>query len=464
MVEAAPAQHTFLRAMGNSKPGDCIAAYELRRELGQGAMATVFEAEHLGLGKRVALKRMHPHLATDETAASRFLREGRAAAQIRSPHVVDVFDVGTHEGVPYLVMELLAGEDLASVLRRRGKLPLSELADVVVPIALAVHMAHEAGVIHRDLKPSNVVLATRDGGERCPVVLDFGISKLVADAGRDLTASEVLLGTVHYMSPEQTRSGRQATALSDQYALGVLLYECATGAKPFAGSTHYAVMHAIVSARVVPPSGMDPALPPAFDDVVLRAMQRDPRKRFESVRGLGAALLPWASAETRLRYAAELGVDAAELGARASRGASVRSLGVWLRPLASVRSLGDRLRSLASVRSLAGGAAAVALVGVVAIAAPSRRSAPRADATAASNGLPGMDERGPPQAASSDRSPSEVDLAPTSPGSVPSLVFERDSPSSSPPSRPAPRRRAAPSGAPAPRPPERGTNGALILE
>jgi serine/threonine-protein kinase len=288
--------------------GAHVGQYVVLREVGKGAMATVYEAEHVELGKRIALKAMHAHLAEDPTAASRFLREGKAAAQIQNPHVVDVYDVGTHDGVPYLVMELLDGPDLAALLRDRGKLPLRELGDVMLPVASAVHAAHAVGVIHRDLKPSNILIARRENGEVHPTILDFGISKVTSDVDRDLTASEVLLGTVHYMSPEQTRGGRNASALSDQYSLGVMLYECATGVKPFAGSSPYALMHAIVSARLTPPSALDPSLPGAFDDVVLRAMHRDPKKRFPDVRELGAAIVPWASPEVQRRWAHEFGV------------------------------------------------------------------------------------------------------------------------------------------------------------
>ena len=295
-----------MAAMG---AGDRLGQYALRREIGRGSMATVYEAEHVALSKRFALKCMHPHLATDRVAATRFLREGKAASQIRSPHVVEVFDVGIHEGNPYLVMELLDGVDLAAWLRERQRVGSRELADLMLPLVTALHAAHQAGVVHRDLKPSNVFLARRDGGHVATVILDFGISKLLGDVNDDPTASAVLLGTVHYMSPEQTRAGKMATPLSDQYAIGVILYECLTGSKPFSGSTPYAVMHAIVSKTVSPPSAMVSGLPAALDDVVLRAMHRDPQRRFSSVRALGAALLPWASPEARERYAAALGYE-----------------------------------------------------------------------------------------------------------------------------------------------------------
>ena len=333
-------------------------------------MATVYEAEHVDLGKRVALKRMHAHLATDEKAVSRFLREGRAATQIRSPHVVEVFDVGKHQGVPFLIMELLEGVDLAALLLQRKRLLPAEVAEIMARVAFAVHAAHAAGVIHRDLKPSNVLLCTsrrderapssarRRGGlvEYSPVIVDFGISKQTDD-GPEGTASEALIGTVYYMSPEQTRGGKKASAASDQYSLGVMLYECLTGMRPFLGSTPYAVMHAIVSAEVRPPSALQPGLPAALDSVVLRAMHRDPQRRFPSVQALGAALLPWASPETREQF--ELGPGAAaarEGGSRLlRRGRAVVTMGLAVALALGARALALRAREPPKGPGAAGG-------------------------------------------------------------------------------------------------------------
>jgi serine/threonine-protein kinase len=156
-----------------------------------------------------------------------------------------------------------------------------------------VAAAHDIGVVHRDLKPGNIIIAQRG---RCssapqPVVLDFGISKTADDDDAPLTRSGSLLGTVHYMSPEQTRGAKFATPLSDQYALGVMLYECATGTLPFQGEGAYELMHAIVTAPMRPPSSINPEISAAFDAIVLRAMDRNPEKRFPSVEALGSALL-----------------------------------------------------------------------------------------------------------------------------------------------------------------------------
>jgi serine/threonine-protein kinase len=422
--------------MVDAASGDRIGQYVLRGEIGRGAMATVYEAEHVGLGRRVALKRMHPHLAADATAASRFLREGKAATQIRSRHVVDVFDVGTHEGVPYLVMERLDGVDLAAHLRERRRLSLEEIAEIVVPVAVAVHAAHEAGVIHRDLKPSNILLARREGGAVTPIILDFGISKLTADVDRDLTTSEVLLGTVHYMSPEQTRGGRKASSLSDQYALGVLLYECATGVKPFSGATPYAVMHAIVSSRVPAPSALDPTLPPELDEVVLRAMNREPKKRFESVRALGAALLPWATAATREQYAPQLGVDAAAIARTVRRRKPWAVIVAAGAVIAVVIAMGARL--------VAGAAA--------------ERSAAPAPVLPEQAPTPTVTTASGTTTATETTTASATSTAPTDP---PPTASTNEPPATSARSL---RRGVRPVASGSASPPERGTNGALIVE
>ncbi|HEX8789977.1 MAG TPA: serine/threonine-protein kinase [Polyangiaceae bacterium] len=420
--------------MAAAASGAHVGSYVLCRELGKGAMATVYEARHVQLGKRVALKSMHPHLAADATSAARFLREGKAAAQIHHPNVVDVFDVGMHDGVPFLVMELLDGTDLAALLRERGKLPLRELVDVMIPVFAAVQAAHAVGVIHRDLKPSNVVLARHDDGSLSPTILDFGISKLQDDViHRDLTASEVLLGTVHYMSPEQTRSGRNASALSDQYALGVMLYECATGLKPFGGNTPYALMHAIVSARVTAPSTLDPELPRSFDDVVVRAMHREPGKRFASVRELGANLLPWASDEVKDRWAGEFGVDASALRPPATR-KGVRRLAPAL------AAAGLLLAGVVGVRALGRGNAA-----------EEPRHLPVASDSAPSPPPPSAEPSASQQAAESATVPAD----PTAPSTFPPLPR---------PARPPVRPQTRPTASASAAPPERGTNGALIVE
>jgi serine/threonine-protein kinase len=266
--------------------------YAVVRELARGGMALVFEGRHPQLGSRVALKVMQPALAAQPMAAARFLREAKAASQIRHQNVVEVFDVGTEEGVPFIVMEFLDGSNLATLLAERGAMPLTGIVDVFLPVMSAVATAHRVGVIHRDLKPANLMITSRAPRGSQAMVLDFGISKVLGDEPEStLTRSESLLGTVQYMAPELTKGAKFATPASDQYAIGVMLYECATGRRPFTGDSYYDMMHAIVTAKVIPPSELNASLPPEFDDLVLRAMSRDPAGRFPSVQALASALL-----------------------------------------------------------------------------------------------------------------------------------------------------------------------------
>jgi serine/threonine-protein kinase len=258
-------------------------------------MARVYEATHLRLGNRVAIKVMNAELLAQPLASARFVREATVAAQIRHPNVVRVFDVGTVDGVPFIVMDLVEGPDLAAVLRERGPLPLTQIADVLLPVLDAIASAHDVGIVHRDLKPANLMLGASAHRGAHPMLLDFGISKLVDEpTDTALTTSQALLGTLQYMAPELTRGARFATAASDQYALGVILYECATGRRPFSGDNSYDLMHAIVTQLVLPPSRVRQDLPPEFDALVQRAMSRDPSARFPSVRALGSALLSFA--------------------------------------------------------------------------------------------------------------------------------------------------------------------------
>ena len=259
-----------------------IGPYRVLREVGRGGMGIVYEAEHAQLGKRVAIKMLRTHLLEDQANVQRFLREGRAACHIRHPHVVEIHELGSHEGAPYLVMDLLDGVHLGSRLEHEGMLPLPLLVDLMLPVVSAVSAAHAAGVVHRDLKPSNIMLSLGRDGSTLPKVLDFGASKFNVQGIDDptLTITGAMLGTLHYMSPEQTRAPKDADARSDQYSLGLLIYECATGKKPFAAQSVYELMQAIMTAPCEPPSKRNPALPQAFDEVILRAMRRDPATRY----------------------------------------------------------------------------------------------------------------------------------------------------------------------------------------
>ena len=289
-----------------AKPQEQLGPYRLVRQIGSGGMACVYEAEHVGLGHRVALKRLHPHIEARPGERERFVREGRAAAHIHHPHVLSVHTLGEVDGSTYLAMELLDGQSLSAMLEHKGSFGLHEALSLLLPVFAGVAAAHDAGVIHRDLKPSNIVAARLSSGRLWPKVVDFGISRFVGGEGTQLTESGAVVGTAAYMAPEQACSARNASFQSDQYSLAVILYECLTGQAPFGGDSLWAVLQAVMTAPVVPPSELAAGLTRELDQVILRAMSREPAARFASVRAFGAALLPFASSETRNACESEL--------------------------------------------------------------------------------------------------------------------------------------------------------------
>ncbi len=257
--------------------------------LGQGGAAIVYQAVHEPTGCRVAVKALTGMHEGNGTLLARFEREARILAALRHPNVVSAYDVGVEDGQPYIVMELLEGETLASRLRSSVRLSLGEIAAVFLPICMAISAAHEAGIVHRDLKPSNIVLARTPKGI-VPKVLDFGVSKLHTSGAPDLTTCGTVLGTMRYLSPEQA-FGAAVTPASDVYALGVMLFECATGRSPF-GATGAETLNALITAELAPlPSMVAPGVPSAFDAIVLRALERDPGARFPSVMALARELV-----------------------------------------------------------------------------------------------------------------------------------------------------------------------------
>lgn len=248
--------------------------YRLVRRLAGGGMGSVWLARHLTLDADVAVKLMAPELVGTQAARSRFEREAKACAQLKSPHVIRVFDFGLHEGVPFMVMELLAGEDLAARLERVGALTLPEVCTLARQLAKALRVAHEVGIVHRDLKPSNVFFAT-EGDDEIVKLVDFGVARetrtLLVD---DPTSSGVVVGSPHHMSPEQAR-GEKVGPKSDLWSLGVLLFRALTGAKLFGGDNLTAVLLAVVSDPIPSVTSVRPGLPPALDRVFARVLVRD---------------------------------------------------------------------------------------------------------------------------------------------------------------------------------------------
>ncbi|WP_437312950.1 serine/threonine-protein kinase [Sorangium sp. So ce385] len=262
------------------------------RPLGQGGMGSVWVADHLSLGSQVAVKFMAPGIAQSAAFAERFRREAMTAAQLKSPHVAQVFDQGvTEAGVPYIVMELLEGEDLKSRIHRLGPMSLHELACVVRQVARALGRAHLLGIVHRDIKPENIFLTDIEGeGELFVKVLDFGVAKQPVSCDQGMTSTGSSFGTPLYMSPEQLLSAKHVDFRADLWALGVVAYYAVTGRVPFAGETLGALSVAIHAGVFMLPSVMRREVPHAFDAWVTTALQRDPTARFGSAREMAGAL------------------------------------------------------------------------------------------------------------------------------------------------------------------------------
>jgi serine/threonine-protein kinase len=290
--------------------GTVFGRYRLETLMGEGGMGVVYAARHLELGRLSAVKVLAERSGASELVRLRFLREGQTASSIRHPNIVDVYDVGTDRGRAYLVMELLEGEDLRGLLDREGRLTFAHAASLLVPVVAALAAAHDIGVVHRDLKPENVFLSM-NRNRMAPKVLDFGVSKVVEQHNlASLTGTGTLLGTPDYMSPEQVQEAKNVDARSDQYSLGVMLYECVTGQRPIMEKSISLLIQRISRGDFAPPRQLEPGIPASFEKVILTAMAHDAGSRFPSTRALGRALLPFADDRVRSDYADELSGDA----------------------------------------------------------------------------------------------------------------------------------------------------------
>ncbi len=312
--------------------------YQIVRLLGEGGMGAVYEAIHTGLKKRVAIKTLLPSIAENPDAQARFLREGEAASRINHPNVVDVTDVGSEDGIPYLVMEYLDGETLADLIDRKGPLPITLVVDLLLPVLNAVASGHDQSVIHRDLKPQNIFLARGSWGDSLPKVLDFGVSKIADGKSPALTGTMAVLGTASYMSPEQARGAKVVEAASDQYALGLILYEMLTAERAHDGDHPLEVLHRIASGVVPDATSRRPDLPAELDAIMRRMLSMNPSDRFPSLREVGRALLGFASDKSRINYAdafheiGEAAAPAAASGSSRRPGSSASAGGTRLLP------------------------------------------------------------------------------------------------------------------------------------
>ena len=274
--------------------GKTIAGrYVLRSLLGHGGMGAVYEAEQVNIGKKVAIKFVDPEFVTDEQILTRFAREARAMSTIESPHIVSIFDAGTEEGRPYLVMELLRGEDLGQRLRRTSRVPLAESLHIIAMVLKGLSKAHAAGIVHRDLKPDNIFLVKHDA-EIFAKIVDFGVSKIERPRNRTsplaLTGRGTVLGTPFYMSPEQAQAIPDLDGRADLFSVGTILFECLAGRPPFTGETYEQIILAICMRDAPELASLDATIPTNVSRFVAKALARDRAQRFASADEMLAAL------------------------------------------------------------------------------------------------------------------------------------------------------------------------------
>jgi eukaryotic-like serine/threonine-protein kinase len=288
--------------------GSVIAGkYKVIRHIGRGGMGLVVEARHLSFDGRVAIKLLLPEFMSYSEASGRFLREARAAARLGSQNVAQVIDTGTLDGgEPFLVMEYLAGEDLAIHTRAHGPIAIAEAVDWVAQACDGLAEAHDKGIVHRDIKPANLFLTRRPDGGPLIKVLDFGISKVLGDGEHDvaLTHTTTILGSALYMSPEQMQSAKRVDRRTDVYALGVCLFELIGGAQPYFAESFPELCAKVFTSPPASLRALRPEVPEGLEKAIERALARDPDKRWQSVVELLVGISPWARMDTRARMKA----------------------------------------------------------------------------------------------------------------------------------------------------------------
>ena len=288
--------------------GQIVAGkYRIDGLMGSGGMGVVVAATHLELDQRVAIKFLRD---VSPDAIARFQREARLLVRLKSSHVARVFDVGTlDDETPYIVMEHLEGEDLATVVSERQKLPVGETVDYILQACEAVAEAHALGMVHRDLKPANLFLAVGPGGTKTVKVLDFGVSKVLDDRagapgdpprGGDLTHEGMSLGSPGYMSPEQITSARDVDERSDIFSLGALLYRFVAGTTPYRGRNAVSILASMATEGLTPVRTLAPEVPEEFAAIAERCLAQDKAARYPTVGHLAHALAPWATRRGRV--------------------------------------------------------------------------------------------------------------------------------------------------------------------
>ena len=263
--------------------GRVVAGYRIEERIGRGGMGLVYRAEHLNLRRRAAIKIIAPDLAEASGFRERFNREARIAAALQHPNIVTVYDAGEEDGLLYLAMQYIEGSDLSAVLRSQGRLRPYRALDVCRQVAAALDAAHGQGLIHRDVKPANVLIEGRTA-----FLTDFGLTKRIEGTRTQLTKAGDVVGTIHYVAPEQIEGGR-VDARTDIYSLGCLVYHCLSGELPFARDTDVAVIYAHLSEEPPRLTSVRPELPGGLDAVIAKALEKAPERRFQSCTDLLSA-------------------------------------------------------------------------------------------------------------------------------------------------------------------------------
>src|SRR5271154_3806795 len=257
--------------------------YELEGVVGRGGMAEVYRARDLRLDRVVAIKTLRADLARDQTFQARFRREAQSAASLNNPSIVAVYDTGEDMSIPFIVMEYVDGKTVRELLNEGHRLLPERTLEIVSGVLRALEYSHQAGIVHRDIKPGNVMV-TRNGDIK---VMDFGIARAMSDAQATMTQTAQVIGTAQYLSPEQAR-GERVDTRSDLYSTGCLMYELLVGRPPFTGDSPVAIAYQHVRENPIPPSRLDPELPPWADAIVLKAMAKSPNDRHQTAAEMNA--------------------------------------------------------------------------------------------------------------------------------------------------------------------------------